>query len=97
MQKNAPTCETLTLLQFLLKIVENSDFMIIICFRSSGKKKDLLSYAIFSVLMSKIKNRIKITQCHHIQSFSRGHPGGFNSDSVSLIHCKVRVGGPTKK
>ena len=66
-----------------------------------GKNIDLeqnwLSYAILSAIMSKIKNWIKITQCHHIQSFSRGHPGGFNSDSVSLIHCKVRVGGPTKK
>ena len=39
-------------------------------------KQNCLNYATFSVIMSKIKNRSRITQCDHIASFNRGHPGG---------------------
>ena len=38
-----------------------------------------------------------ITQCHHIQGFSRGNPGGLHFDFGCVINCQVRVGGPTCK
>ena len=54
-------------------------------------EQNSLSYAI---VLSK-SNRI--TQCDQIQSYNRGHYGGVSFDFVSLIHWKVRVGGPSTK
>lgn len=99
-KKNILTFETLPFPEFLFRKLENSEFIINVSevmwekIDPFGTKS--MSHAIFSVIVSKIKNRNRDTQYDHIQRFNMGC--GLNFDFVSLIHCNVRVGGgPTTK